>query len=102
MGVIGQLYASLALPPRKELVPTHWIGAGWTPEPVWTFLEKRKILPLSGIEHRIVQSITYLLFRLRCFGWLLICTVSVLFVFRACSYLCGALVKIAECGFAYA
>jgi hypothetical protein len=48
--VSGQLHALATLPLGKEpLVP---IGkeAGWAPEPIWTNLERREILPLLGLK----------------------------------------------------
>jgi hypothetical protein len=94
MGVIGWLYASIALPPGNSPI-THCIG-GWVG--LWRFWRRESLLPLSGIQHLIVQYETFSLFRLRYFGCPLLCTVSVLFVFKARSYPCGAPVKIAEFG----
>jgi hypothetical protein len=48
----GQLQAPAALPPRKELPGTHWIG-GWVGSRVGLDdVEKRKILTLPGFELR--------------------------------------------------
>jgi hypothetical protein len=52
MEVSGQLHAPAALPPEKEPHGTHWIE-GWVgPKTCLDDAERRKILPLLGLEHR--------------------------------------------------
>jgi hypothetical protein len=54
----GQLHALAALPPANESsVPIDY-AAGWKPVPILSFFRKDiSLLPLSGIEPRIVQAI---------------------------------------------
>jgi hypothetical protein len=52
MEVSGQIHDPTALPPPppgKNLLPIEY-ETGWAPEPVWTILEKRKLLALAGIR----------------------------------------------------
>jgi len=41
MEVSGQLYATTALPPGKELPVPIGKEAGWAPEPVWRRVEEK-------------------------------------------------------------
>jgi hypothetical protein len=50
MEVSGQLYAPAVLPPGKEVVGTHFIGAWMGPQTGMDDLEGIKILPRPGIE----------------------------------------------------
>jgi hypothetical protein len=45
MEVSDQLHAPAALLPVKELTCTHWIEAGWAPEPFWTRGEEKNYRP---------------------------------------------------------
>jgi hypothetical protein len=57
MEVSGQLQAQTALPLRKDPLPgTHWIRGRVDPKASLDAVEKRKILPLSGIETRPSSS----------------------------------------------
>jgi hypothetical protein len=53
MEVSGQFHAPAALPTGETAPGTHWLG-GWVgPIADLDVMEKRKILPLPGIEPRL-------------------------------------------------
>jgi hypothetical protein len=52
----GQLHAPAALPPGKEPTGTHWIESWMDPRTGLDDVERRKILPLPGLEIQPVAS----------------------------------------------
>jgi len=60
MEVSGQLYAPVALPPRKEPLSAIGYEAGWAPEPVLTqyipCLIKHQATILTGLAYKIWYS----------------------------------------------
>jgi hypothetical protein len=54
MDVSGQFHAAAALTPGEEPTVATGLGAGWSPEPVWTQRwNGEKSLLLSRIEPRL-------------------------------------------------
>jgi hypothetical protein len=49
MEVTGEFHTLAAFPRERTTVPIKQ-DAGWAPEPVWTVLEKRNSLALTGIK----------------------------------------------------
>jgi hypothetical protein len=50
MEVSGQLHTLAALTPRERVPDTHWIEGWMSPRISLDAIDKRKILPLIGIE----------------------------------------------------
>jgi hypothetical protein len=54
---VASRYTDWAIPAHGQTpIPTEQM-AGWVPEPGWTFVEEKNLLPLQRIEPRIVQPI---------------------------------------------
>jgi hypothetical protein len=67
MKMSDQLYAPAALPPPHPAknFGTHWMVVWIVPRTALGVVEEKKILlPLSGLEHRIVQSTVHPLHQL--------------------------------------
>jgi hypothetical protein len=46
--------------PREKGAGTHWIGAGWAPEQVWTLWSREKSLVPAGNQTPAIQPIAIL------------------------------------------
>jgi len=50
----GKLHVPAAFSPGKEFPVSFGLGAGWSPEPVWTFWRRKKSFAPAGIELHFV------------------------------------------------
>jgi hypothetical protein len=57
MGVSGQRHAPTALYPGERTPGTHYTGAGWAPEPVWTQRLEEKSSASVGDRTPVVHSV---------------------------------------------
>jgi hypothetical protein len=60
MEASSQLHALHFYLPGKKPVVAIEQEAKWDPEPVWTFGEEIKFIPVLGIEYQIIQSLTFI------------------------------------------
>jgi hypothetical protein len=59
MEASSQLHTPAALPLGKQPLNTHWTGDWVGPRANLDILEKRKIFPLPGIEHRLSSPLLH-------------------------------------------